>query len=81
VEEYELIIGWPVNSPEVCIVLSSCLCLCFFLLQSPFRYISSIDSVSCCLFWGWCEDHRKISWADSDSVCMSKEKEGLGVRR
>jgi hypothetical protein len=27
------------------------------------------------------EDHRKISWVDWNSVCLSKEVGGLGVRR
>jgi len=30
---------------------------------------------------GGCEDTRKISWIDWESICLDKEVGGLGVRR
>jgi len=41
---------------------------------------SSIESIFIIFFWG-CEDFRKISWVNWDSVCWSKEDGRLGVRR
>jgi len=51
--------------------------LSFF--KAPTGIISSIESILNCFFRG-SEDHRKISWVDWNSVYLSKEVGGLGVR-
>ncbi|CAJ2630732.1 unnamed protein product [Trifolium pratense] len=53
--------------------------LSFF--KAPSGTISSIESIFIKFFWGGCEDSRKISWVSWNSICLSKESGGLGVRR
>ncbi|CAJ2638568.1 unnamed protein product [Trifolium pratense] len=53
--------------------------LSFF--KAPSGTISSIESLFIKFFWGGCEDSRKISWVNWNSICLSKESGGLGVRR
>ncbi|CAJ2679133.1 unnamed protein product [Trifolium pratense] len=52
--------------------------LSFF--KAPSGTISSIESLFIKFFWGGCEDSRKISWVNWNSICLSKESGGLGVR-
>jgi len=53
--------------------------LSFF--KAPAGIISSIESIfNCFFFWG-CEEVRKISWFNWDTICSKKEDGGLGVRR
>lgn len=53
--------------------------LSFF--KAPTGIISSLESLFKRFFWGGCEESRKISWVDWNSVCLPKEEGGLGVRR
>ena len=62
-------------------VLSSLLVYALSLFKASAGIVSSIESILNCFFLGGSEDHRKISWVDWNSVCLSKEVGGLGVRR
>jgi len=53
--------------------------LSFF--RAPAGIVSSIKSILINFLWGGGEDHRKIARVDWDSICMSKEVGGLGVKR
>jgi len=52
--------------------------LSFF--KAPAGIISSIESIFN-FFLGGCEEVRKISWINWDTICSKKEEGGLGVRR
>jgi len=60
-------------------VLSSLPIYALSFFKAPTGIISSIESILNCFFRG-SEDHRKISWVDWNSVYLSKEVGGLGVR-
>lgn len=62
-------------------VLSSLPVYFISFFKAPASIISSIESLLKIFFWGVCEDYKKIEWVDWDSVCLPKEKGGLGVRR
>jgi len=62
-------------------VLSSLPVYALSFFKAPSGIISSIESMFNKNFWGGSEDHRKISWVSWNSICVSKEKGGLGVRR
>ena len=49
--------------------------LSFF--KAPAGIISSIN----CFFFLGCEEVRKISWINLDTICSKKEEGGLEVRR
>jgi len=53
--------------------------LSFF--KAPSSIIASLDSLLIRFFLGGCEENRKISWIDWESICVDKEVGGLGVRR
>jgi len=46
--------------------------------KAPAGIISSIESIFNCFFWGGCEEVRKISWINWDTICSKKENGGLG---
>jgi len=53
--------------------------LSFF--KAPICIISSVESIFKKKNLGGGEDFRKIAWVKWDSICLPKEKGGLGVRR
>lgn len=61
-------------------VLSSLPVYALSFFRAPAGIISSIESILINFFWGGGEDNRKIAWVDWNSICMSKEVGGLGVR-
>jgi hypothetical protein len=62
-------------------VLSSLPVYALSFFRAPAGIISSIESILINFFWGGGEDNRKIAWVDWNSICLSKEVGGLGVRR
>ena len=44
-------------------------------------WLAEAASIFNCFFWGGCEEVRKISWINWDTICSKKEDGGLGVRR
>jgi len=61
-------------------VLTSLLVYAFSFFKAPSGIIVSIESLFIRFFLGGCEDNRKISWIDWESVCLDREVGGLGVR-
>jgi len=61
-------------------VLSSLSVYFLSFFKAPTGIISSIESLFN-FFWEGGEDIRKIAWVNWDTVCLSKEEGGLGVRR
>jgi len=62
-------------------VLSSLLVYFLSFFKAPACIISSIESIfNCFFFWG-CEEVRKISWINWDTICSKKEDGGLEVWR
>jgi len=61
-------------------ILTSLFVYAFSFFKAPSGIISSIKSIFIHFFLG-CEDNKKISWIDWDSICLEKEVGGLGVRR
>ena len=64
-------------------VLSSLPVYALSFFRTPVGIISSIESILINFFWGGGggEVNRKIAWVDWNTICMSKEVGGLGVRR
>jgi len=61
-------------------VLASLLVYALSFFKAPSSIISSIKYLLIHFLEG-CEDNRKISWIDRESVCLEKEVAGLRVRR
>jgi len=62
-------------------VLSSLLVYTLSFFRAPSVIISSIESILIHFFWGRGDNHRKISWVNWNSICVSKEVGVLRVQR
>ena len=62
-------------------VLSSMHVYALSFFKAPSGIISFIESILNYFFWVGNDNQKKNSWVDWNSVCLSKEVGGLGVRR
>jgi len=52
----------------------------FSFFRVPSKVIVKLEAIQRKFLWGGAHEHRKIAWVDWKTICLPKDKGGLGIK-